>query len=282
MTETARVRDALDYDARMKWVGLLVLMGCAAEETRTKPEPPDMDALVESYAMPSRNFDAQAAIDLQQLVERKVRELIDASGIVDAIEAAIEALNNEPQAAAPLELEGEGFVTLTRTCAGHGIPAPPVNKDANGFLELTVGYSDDGIDPVVFGDAVACKEQFGSSQVDLAGELNVSFGKAIKLAELATTPLLFDLRDFRLAVGGVEVLNGGLDFQLCRGDATTCVPDAFELLIGLPGDTSLVFFIELATKTGGFRAANGVWTCDFVNGTCTDGTNTVVIPGYQL
>ena len=267
---------------------VMILAGCAAEEQRTKPTPPDMSALVAAYAAPSRTFDEQAAVEIQQRVEQEVRELGDASGIIDAIEAAIAALGEEPQARlapgrAPIVLEGEGFAKVTRVCSGHGAPPPPVDKDANGFVELTVGYTQQGLDPVVFGNAVGCKEQLAGSALDLAGEVHLFIGNNLQVDQLPDTPIMFELAGFSLAADGTPVLSEtGFDFQVCRGAATTCVPGSFELLIGLPGDASLVFFIDLATKSGGFRAANGKWECDFVAGTCSDGVTTITIPVYQL
>ena len=260
--------------------------GCAGEE-REKPRAPDLQPLADAYAAPTRDFDAQAAAEVQELVERKVRALVDMTGVVDLIEDALGSLGEEPAGLTAgltrgVVLEGEGFARITRICSGHGTPAPPVDRDATGVLELTAGYTEDGLDPVIFGGAAACKEQLGQRQLAIDGGVALHVGDNLKLEDLPASPVLFQLAGFALAIDGTERLAGGFDFQVCRGDTSSCVPGNFELLLGLPGERTLVLFIDLADKSGGFRAANGRWDCDFLAGTCQSGGATVTIPVYQL
>jgi hypothetical protein len=261
-----------------------LLAACDAEQARVKPEAPDMTALVSAYAVPSRAFDEAAALDIQARVEQEVKQLIDASGLVDVLEQAVVSLGADPAPTArtgPIVLEGEGFAKVTRICRGHGTPAPPVG-DANGRVELTVGYTQQGLDPVVFGGATMSKEELSGAALELDGDVNLFIGNNLMADMLPASPIIFELANARLSVNGTELINGGFDFQVCRGNAVLCVPNTFEISIGLPGETNLVMFLDLGTKTGGFRAANGVWACDFINGSCSDGANTVVIPAYQL
>jgi hypothetical protein len=266
---------------------LVVIAACAAEEERVKPEAPDMTALVAAYASPTANFNSDGAIEVQQLVEDKVRALIDFDVIVDGMQQALEALGEEgapsfaPRRA--IALEGEGFARVQRICTGFGDPAPPIDKEANGFLELTVGYSDGGLDPVVFGGATACREQAGGVQMEVAGDVHLFVGEGTGITELASTTFLFELASFSFAVDGTEVITGGFDFEICRGETTACVPGHVGILLTLGSGTTLVFFVDLTTKTGGFRAADGVWTCNFLSGECTDDQGgTVTFPAYQL
>lgn len=270
-------------------VGAVASSACAVEEPRKKPEAPDMTPLVTGYASPTRNFDDQTAREVQSLVEAKVKALIDLDALSDRIDAALASLNeDDAMAFAPgvrqnLVLQGEGFARITRICSGHGTPPPPVNRDVNGVLELTAGYSQDGIDPVVFGGATACLEQAGTARLTINGAVNLYVGENLKLAQIANSPVIFQLADFAFWVNGSEVVAGGFDFQVCRGTATPCIPGHFEILLGLAAGSTLVFFIDLANKTGGFRGANGVWRCDFPAGRCSDGAGGVVTaPGYQL
>jgi hypothetical protein len=267
---------------------LLVLAGACSGDEREKPAAPDLQPLVDAYAEPSRDFDEPAGIEVRDLVERKVRQLVDASGIVDRIEDALGALGEDAPARLTgglrrgVVLEGEGFARVTRICTGLGTPAPPIDKEANGFLELTAGYSEEGLDPVIFGGAASCKEQIRTRQFVIDGAVALHIGDNLKLADLPASPILFRLAGFALSVDGAEVLSGGFDFQVCRGETASCVPGNFELLLGLPGDRTLVLFIDLTTKVGGFRAANGRWDCDFLAGSCRSGGAIVPIPVYQL
>ena len=122
----------------------------------------------------------------------------------------------------------------------------------------------------------------GSAAYTIRGGINLYIGPR-PVTSVREVPLLVAVDDFRLDRDGVEVLSGGFDFQVCRGSTPRCVSGAFELLLGLASGRSLIFFIDPATKTGGFRAANGVWRCDFMTGTCDDGAGgAVMIPAYQL
>src|SRR6186713_2092544 len=75
---------------------VLVLAGACAGDEREKPEAPDLQPLADAYAAPTRDFDAQAGAEVQALVERKVRQLIETSGIVGRIEDALGALDEAP------------------------------------------------------------------------------------------------------------------------------------------------------------------------------------------
>lgn len=270
----------------MRWIWVLSIVGCAAEE-RSKPEPPDMSALIAAYATPTATFDGQGATEVQQLVESKVRTLLDFDVIVDRLQQTIAALGEDAGAAfapgRPLALEGEGVATVQRICSGFGDPVPPVDKDANGFLSLTAGYSDNGLDPVVFGGATACQEQVSGVQMQVAGDVHLYVGEGTGVTDLASTTFLFELANFAFEVDGTTEISGGFDFEVCRGETTACVPGHVGVLLTLASGTTLVVFVDLNTKTGGFRAADGVWTCDFGNGECTSETGAkVAFTGYQL
>lgn len=246
-----------------------------------------MSALVARYAAPTGNFDRDSAIEVQQLVETKVRALLDFDAIVDGIQEAIEALGDDAKpsarSAAPIALEGEGFARVQRICTGFGAPPPPIDKAANGFLELTVGYSDDGLDSVVFGGAIDCKEEVSGVRMNVAGDVHLFVGEGTQIADLAATTFVFELESFTFEANDTPLISGGFDFEVCRGEATTCVPGHFGMLLTLGSGTTLVAFIDLVTKTGGFRAANGVWTCNFLTGECSDPQGAMVtFPAYQL
>jgi hypothetical protein len=270
----------------MRRLALIVMTACAAEEVRDKPVAPDMSELIASYATPTANFDLQGATELQPFVEDKVSALIDFDAIVDRIQEAIEALNDDGASLLPtrsIVLEGEGTARVQRICTGFGDPEPPIDKDANGFLELTVGYSNDGLDPVVFGGATACQEQVGGVRMEVAGDVNLFVGVGTGITELAATTFLFQLANFSFLVNDVERISGGFDFEVCRGEQTACVPGHVGMLFTLGSGSTLIFFVDLTTKTGGFRAADGVWTCNFPTGECTsDQGGMVTIPAYQL
>jgi hypothetical protein len=113
--------------------------------------------------------------------------------------------------------------------------------------------------------------------------MDLYVGNALKLSDLPQTPVLFRLSDFAFTVNDVELISGGFDFQVCRGTASRCVAGYVEELLALPEGGTIVFFVDSKTGAGGFRAANGIWTCAFRDGTCTDEQGHVVkTPVYKL
>ncbi len=266
----------------------LATTACAAD-VREKPSPPDLSALEAAYASPTRAFDAEAAIEVEQLIEAKAKALVNLEHLGVIAQSLLSGLAEEDGAAArvtgiaPIVFEGEGYARIERICTGHGEPTPPIDKASNGHIELTAGYSEQGLDPVLFGGAFACQEQAGNVRLALAGQMALSVGDNLKLAELnEPTPVLFDLSGFSFRVNDVEVVSGGFDFQVCRGEQTHCAPGHLEVLVSLTSGT-LVWFFAPSDGGFGFRAANGRWTCDAGAATCSDGAGaTVAIPEYEL
>jgi hypothetical protein len=249
-----------------------------------------MTALVDAYASPSRNFDEATATELKSLLESKVGALVDLEALADRLDMTLGALaEDEPMMFTggggknPYELVGEGYARIERICTGYGDPTPAIDKAANGYLQLTVGYTEKGIDSVIWGGATACEEQSGTTQLRINGQINLHIGNWLHVGDLPTLPVLFRLSDFAFHVDDVEEVSGGFDFQVCRGDVSNCKSGFVEMLLALPSGGSVVFFFDTATKDGGFRAANGIWTCAFLDGTCNDGQgNVVTTPVYSL
>jgi hypothetical protein len=263
-----------------------------------KPEAPDMSALVSAYAAPTADFDEQAASDVAALLESRVASLVDIDELGAWMEDTLASLGDDAMAAPRLAaapgasigmrrqavtLSGDGFARIERICSGFGAMAP-IDRDANGTFDLTAGFSDSGLDPVVWGRAVDCHQEADGAEMLADGAVSLYVGTNLQVGELDATPILFQLTVFSLIVDGEEILAAeGFDFQVCRGETGACVPGHFELLLDLGTDRTLVFYIDSARVSGGFRAANGLWDCDFAGLTCSDGKGqTVTIPAYQL
>lgn len=113
----------------------LLPAGCK-RATVEKPEAPDMSAIVQAYEAPSATFDDATARELE-------RWLLDNLQIVNELgieQAAIDAARKAVE-------EGHRAETTRK-------PRP---DPANGKLDLTAGFTDNGIDPVVWGRSSACK-----------------------------------------------------------------------------------------------------------------------------
>lgn len=262
----------------------LGLLGCAADPP-TKPKAPDMTELDTAYRGPTGLFDAETAIAVQELVEAKVKALADLIIVQARVEEMLMAIGEDVSVAPPtrtVTVEGDGFARVTRICSGHGTPAPPIDKDANGFLELSAGFTEGGIDPVVFGGATDCLEQVADTPLTITGSVNVHIGKNFQLDAQMDTPVLFQL-DVEMMIGDRPVFGSGFDFRVCHATDSECEAGHVELLLHLFDDTSLVFYFQAATGTGGFRDSSGLWTCDFLAGECIGPqAQAVAIPRYSL
>jgi hypothetical protein len=74
---------------------------------------------------------------------------------------------------------GEGWARLTRVCGGHG--KQPVADRENGTVALTVGFSDRGLDRVIWGDFDACKMSIAGRDIELDGQVRVDLGGVLAL-----------------------------------------------------------------------------------------------------
>jgi hypothetical protein len=240
-----------------------------------KPEAPDMSELIAAYEMPSGTLDAEALRAVDQFVESNLGTLqslgIDQQ-LIDALHEGISEADSSMQAERfgtqrqSLTVEGDGYLEITRICNGWGSEPVP-DRDQNGYLELIVGFTDAGLDPVLWGDVERCLYLVGQSQVSVEpgtrerqGDFRLYIGENATFDNAVPEPVLFDL-DVTAALDGSPV-NLRIDFRI---DIET---RAMELRIGTgSGD-----LIALASPDGwfGVRAKNGTFTCDTTARTCQD------------
>ena len=266
-------------------LGLAACSGVEQEKPDEFDRELDMEILALKYSAPSRALDSATAAEIEMKVESKVRALFDLNALSDELTNVLAAVQDDMSSSrrVPVELYGEGYARIERICSGHGDPSPPVDKAANGFIDLTVGYDQDGLDPYIFGGATTCAEQIGSKRLSINGQIGLYIGNVLRLGDLPTVPVLFQLKDFAFSVNDTELVSGGFDFQVCRGTTSSCKAGFVEMLLELPSGGRIVFFIDPATRSGGFRANNGIWTCAFSEGRCENEQGEVVTtPVFDL
>jgi hypothetical protein len=132
-------------------------------------------------------------------------------------------------------------------------------------LVLTIGFTEAGVDPVIWGNAETCLYLAGTSQISLdagtragGSDLRLYVGRNLSFDQLGTEPILFDL-DVSTSIDGASIPLA-IDF---RYDPTT---QTFELSFDPGGGT----LIAVASGQGwvGIRAQNGLFTCDTATRTC--------------
>jgi hypothetical protein len=279
-------------------VAVVALAAAAcADDLPDKPEAPDMSALVAAYASPTATFDqptADALIDRigqrLALVDRlEALEGFLADALAPAIEEGAGGDDDEGGASArrvgraSFTIEGEGFLQIRHICRGFGATPPPVDAAENGLLTATVGFTEAGLDPVLWGTFEDCESVVADAEVLLDGGVNLYLGENLQIGGFGDAPILFELTA-RVTIDGEAVAEPRLDFQICPSSATSCPAGTLELLFETTGGQTLTFFVAPGRTTGGFRAVNGQWDCGFdeAGATCSqDGADPVVLVGLK-
>ncbi|MBI5535918.1 MAG: hypothetical protein HY898_24575 [Deltaproteobacteria bacterium] len=250
-------------------VALAALSACNEKMPEEKPTPPDMSALVGAYAQPSINLDQSNIAAIAQS-ESTIGAMVDkARALEPLIRSALEQSAKEatkPQSSDDSDpsmqtqaLTGEGFMLVHRICPGwvEGAPA----DEANGAMDFTVGFTEKGIDPVVWGSLTACKVGIQGTGSELAGDLRIHLGdNGAAFDAIASTVLLFEFKMEMKTGDKVDALaadfrldpSGGIEYRVFAGDP-------FAL-----------YFDDL--KQRGYLAANGKFICDFDKKQCSNGT----------
>lgn len=247
------------------------------KESIDKPKAPAMDDIVQAFTAATGTFDAATARTVRTALDDAANGLLGA-GVPDRLfgviqgaiaEAEKDGANKnstssvavEPSGVSPRSFGGEGFGRVTRICDGWA--AEPQPLASNGKLALTITFTEEGIDPVVWGDAAACLYLVGQKRLRLdhgksESDLRLHVGQTRKVAELATTPVI-------LALDVTATLD---DKPIAPTLAVRFVYQAksVELLVPVP-DGSVIVTLEGTTATG-VRAKNGTFQCD-AKGRCT-------------
>lgn len=270
-------------------LGLAVLaIACrndAAVGEVEKPPAPDMQALLDAYAGPTAALSMATLPELSAGLAARVatvdsiqvdRRVLDAAAVALAqvpqqTSAAPQALARDELSfvAQPLTVQGEGYLEVTRICDGwNSVPVPDF---ANGFMELTVGFTEQGLDPVIWGTLSACKYKLGEHTVELdgiapdprAGDVRVFVGRNGTRSNFAAfpDPVLVELAA-RVLVDGSEV-TGQLSFRI---DLNT---RWLELLVPLTGGHVLAAVATDRARVVRVRAVNGSFDCDLATQRCT-------------
>ena len=182
-------------------------------------------------------------------------------------------------------MEGVGFFRITRICNGWG-EKPVPDKGANGVVQVTAVFSDEGFDPVVWGEFADCRHRTASAEAPpgvepseagdgaparlhlLDGEISIHTGDLL-------TGVAYPAMDYVIEFDGAidsdgELFDGNLGLRFVDGGRVEVNLDVEQ--------GNLVYFTTQAASepaTQGFRAANGEWICNFEVRQCVseeDGT----------
>jgi hypothetical protein len=267
----------------------LVLAGCRNDAPTgevDKPIAPSMQATIDAYAAPNGWLDAAGVLELAGAVAQRttvIDSLVIDVRLLDAARAAIAQVNQQasvqgiPQALSDgevavssqaLTIAGEGFLVVTRICDGWDVV--PIPNLVNGTMSLTVGFTEQGVDPVMWGSLALCKYRLNEHFVQLdgrsfdrsRGDVRVYIGNNVTTTTFGTfvEPVLVEL-EAQVILDGVEVA-GLLSFQI---DVST---RALAMLVPLASGNVIVS-LDATRVSAVVRAGNGTFTCDFAAQRCT-------------
>jgi hypothetical protein len=223
-----------------------------------------MGELVQSYEVPSAPFDPAEADELRgalAVFDALLERTAIATYVFDVLESVVnetEATGSEDEAGdddVDLTLEADGYLRVKRICDGWVAPAVP-DVEANGQLDLTTTFTENGLDPVIWGNAASCRYLAGETRLELrqtAGSpygISVYWGQGVEIDSLAETPLLFALN--LTGVLGGEELALEIDFRTVTGRE-------IEYRIERGGGSLVASIAADGTVT--LRAENGRFEC---------------------
>lgn len=256
------------------------LIACADESQRRgvdKPDAPRMRTL-DAYDAPTAEISrdrlddllAQSAIfvaavdqlgierTLLQSLRAGLAQVGSSSGSARRIDSSGLAVQQHA-----LSLPGNGYVEVRRICDGWNV-APVADPD-NGELQLIAGFTESGIDPVVWGTVTACRYRLSGHQVQLdglaadpaQGDVRLYVGENAAADELVTfpDPVVVEL-SAQATVDGQALATTELNFRI---DLQT---RALELLVPLGSGYALVRVDPARGGTLEARGVNGTFSCE--------------------
>lgn len=279
----------------------VMLQACHDDEGIDKPVPPrDLAALALAYDQPSLDFTAETA----PRVVSGVLDMLDTTGVLcgwdqpsdlacmDGVDdancsscAGLDAMFDALLATASddgtsgsaltrvdkqaFSIEGEGFLKVRRICDGlDQTPVPDLNN--NGTIRLTAGFTERGLDPIVWGDFNTCRLQISGQAALIHGPVVVRLGgDSVPFSDLGNVDVLAELEAAPVQVDSMMPISQTLDLRYVQSKSR------LEILIPVDDD-HLIFFRE-PTRIG-LRAANGDWTCDLGRAQCTNDVTGDVVP----
>jgi len=222
-----------------------------------EPAPPDMSALIATYDSPTGTFDPEFMPEVRSAardIARRIRTIGVGDLLLGLVHDATVAL-----VGAGAERTDGGFFQARRACSGWEQQLDPTALGGNGRVELTMAYSQWGLDAVAWGEVIACEYLAQERRILLygldstvAGAVRLSFGRPVTFNRVAERPVLIDLD----ATVEVDDSPEPADFDF-RIDQTSL---ALELRIAVADGDVIVQISE--DEPTGVRAANGDFPLD--------------------
>lgn len=260
--------------------------GCSKEKAVAKPKAPDMKPAVEALTNPTATLDkTQIAAVVKQVFN--THDLLTKVGIhrpVSRAMGAIKAGSSKKQSSQSVEsdspslqiqeypteqafgVNGGGWVMVTRICDGWGEQPSP--NPENGTMVLNAGFTETGVDSVVWGKLRSCKypveiDEDTTYQIAINGgdndlALSVYIGDAISFSGIDVQPFI--------AIIDADVTINNTTIPLKTSLRYDYKEKTLDFVLPVPTGTAVARVTGANTFT--LRGATGTLTCDRQKKTC--------------
>ncbi|MFT3925358.1 MAG: hypothetical protein QM778_22660 [Myxococcales bacterium] len=262
------------YRARWPLVALCVAVAPACSKI-DKPPPPDMTSLIESYREPTGVLNDETIGPAYESLNATfgflkpicgwdddvLTEACQAGGKcflcdgLDPMSQAFTSVSESDEGARELssKISGiEGYMKMTRICPGFG--AEPTLNKANGVIDLTIGFTSRGIDPVFGGTMNECQVLINDVPTTMDGDISIAYERSFFLDELDELEPIVRFRGTISNSGGSDDFDANLQFSPVEGAN-------FAVVFDVPDEGSYKF-VNGVSGTG-IEAANGRFSCVF-------------------
>lgn len=145
-----------------------------------------------------------------------------------------------------------GYLDLRRVCPGF--EADHTTDPDNGFLNMVIGFTSRGIDPVFGGKLEDCQVRINDVETTLQGDIAFAFGKSFFPDQLASLEPIVRYTGTVTDPEGEKTIDTNLRLSAVQGGD-------IALAFDVPDVGSMVFVDGLSGR--GLHAANGRFACTF-------------------
>ena len=262
---------------------MVCVVSCSDAGAEPKPEAPDMSQLLADFSSPSADVDAQTMVDLRATIAETTAVFFGVGNlefllgdllgglsedeVSEESEAALQSsltVREQPATLGDASLEGEGFLRVVRICNGWEGGTTP-DEEADGNIDLTVGFTAERVDPVVWGTFSNCRYAVTGADGEMSnmlmrGTVNIWLGEDAtfdSLGEYGQHPFVVSIAGL-IALGESELEQ--LDFRF--------VPESGEFSLKIQTRGGHVLYTPFTGQDQRVEGANGSWTCDFEASLC--------------
>jgi hypothetical protein len=147
----------------------------------------------------------------------------------------------------------DGFMRVTRICPGW--TEQPTREASNGYTELAIGFTKEGLDPIFGGQIVGCRFLLGSVRATLEGDLNFAFEERFRFGELPRLDPIVQIRGRLTSERNETAIDANFRVSAVRGA---------DLSLGFEVADAGTMVATVGSSGLGVQAENGRFSCELI------------------